>query len=230
MPAERTGVVITKGDLAVRMFHRAVAARMPFGYVAGDEVYGRCGNLRQAIEQAGAYGYVLEVGCDFTVSRTTADKVRVDAFVAEIPRQGWEHRSQGMGAKGLRYHAWAWIALDSRNCPTGWQRSLLIRRNPDPGICAGAGVVGVGGEDRYAYFLCYHRFGTTLGELIGVAGRRWGIEESFAITKSETGLDEHQVRRWTAWYRHTILSMLAAAFLAAIRARLPANPTAWRAG
>jgi hypothetical protein len=34
--------------------------------------------------------------------------------------------------------------------------------------------------------------------LIGVAGRRWGIEESFAIAKSEAGLDEHQVRRWTA--------------------------------
>jgi SRSO17 transposase len=87
-----------------------------------------------------------------------------------------------------------------------------------------------GADEQYAYFLCYHRLGTTLGELIQVAGRRWGIEESFAITKSETGLDEHQVRRWTAWYRHAILSMLAAAFLAAMRARLPANPTAWQAG
>ena len=69
-----------------------------------------------------------------------------------------------------------------------------------------------------------HRRGTTLGELIGVAGRRWGIEEAFAITKSEAGLDEHQVRRWTAWYHYAILSMLAAAFLAVTRARRPANP------
>jgi hypothetical protein len=39
------------------------------------------------------------------------------------------------------------------------------------------------------------------------------------------------VRRWTAWYRHAILSMLAdAAFLAAMRACLPANPTVWQAG
>jgi hypothetical protein len=72
--------------------------------------------------------------------------------------------------------------------------------------------------------------GTTLSELIGVAGRRWGIEECFAIAKSEAGLDEHQVRRWTAWYRHAILSMLAAALLAVARARVPANPTAWQAG
>jgi hypothetical protein len=67
------------------------------------------------------------------------------------------------------------------------------------------------------------------GMAVQVAGRRWGIEESFAIAKSETGLDEHQVRLWKAWYRHAILSMLAAAFLAAMRARLPANPTGWQA-
>jgi len=102
-------------------------------------------------------------------------------------------------------------------------RSLLIRRHRD---CDGDGD----GDERFAYFLCYHRRGTTLTELIGVAGRRWGIEEAFAITKSEAGLDEHQVRRWTAWYRHATLSMLAAAFLAVTRARLPANPTAWPAG
>jgi SRSO17 transposase len=222
VPAERAGVVVTKGDLAVTMFHRAVAAAMPFGYVAGDEVYGRSANLRRAVEQAG-YGYVLEVGCDFRVRRAPADTHRVDALVDEVPRWGWEHRSPGLGAKGLRFHAWAWIALDSTDCPTGWRRSLLIRRDTAP---TGGDRDG---DRRHAYFLCYHRVGTTLSELIKVAGRRWGIEECFAIAKSETGLDEHQVRRWTAWYRHVILSMLAAAFLAAMRACLPANPTAWRA-
>jgi SRSO17 transposase len=218
VPAERAGVVVTKGELAVRMFHRAVAAGMPFGYVAGDEVYGRCAALRGAIEQAG-YGYVLEVGSDFRVGRSSDETIRVDALVGQVPRWGWEYRSQGPGAKGLRSHAWAWVALGPAGCPDGWLRSLLIRRHPDGD-----------GDERYAYFLCHHRRGTTLTELIGVAGRRWGIEEAFAVTKSEAGLDEHQVRRWTAWYRHATLSMLAAAFLAVTRARLPANRTAWPAG
>jgi SRSO17 transposase len=270
VPADRAGVVITKGDLATVMFGRAVTAGMPFGYVAGDEVYGRSATLRHAIEDTGEHGYVLEVGCDFRVSRAPGDKLRADALPVEVPRWGWEHRSQGHGSKGLRYHAWAWIALDSGDCPTGWRRSLLIRRDPDDTAAADhsdrntkaskrkisqgrkistmnrGGNGGKGGtraevqgkrgeqtaaaDEQYAYFLCYHRLDTTFGELIQVAGRRWGIEESFAITKSETGLDEHQVRRWKAWYRHAILSMLAAAFLAAMRARLPANPTAWQAG
>src|SRR5689334_151296 len=245
---------------------------MPVSYVAGDEVYGRSTHLRAAIEDTGAHGYVLEVGCDFRISRAPGDKLRADALPVEVPCWGWEHRSQGHGSKGLRYHAWAWIAVDSRDCPPGWRRSLLIRRAPvattaadhsartgkahknteggkggknteggkggkntEGGKGGKGGAEGTGGartagaSEQYAYFLCYHRLGTTLGELIQVAGRRWGIEESFAVTKSETGLDEHQVRLWRAWYRHAILSMLAAAFLAAMRARLPANPTAWQA-
>jgi hypothetical protein len=51
------------------------------------------------------------------------------------------------------------------------------------------------------YKLISNVAGGWAGELVQVAGRRWSVEESLAITKSETGPDEHQVRRWTAWYR-----------------------------
>jgi hypothetical protein len=45
-----------------------------------------------------------------------------------------------------------------------------------------------------------------------------------------TGLDQHQVRRWTSWHRWTILAMLAHAFLAVVAAfeRIPQPaPTGW---
>jgi SRSO17 transposase len=143
--------------------------------------------------------------------------LRVDQLKDQLPTRGWQLRSAGRGAKGLRMHAWAWMALDSSGVPEGWRRSLLIRRDRES-------------EDEYAYFLCYHRRGVGLGELVGVAGRRWGVEECFATAKSEAGLDQHQVRTWTAWYRHTILSMPATAFLAVTAARIPANAAAWTAG
>ena len=47
-----------------------------------------------------------------------------------------------------------------------------------------------------------------------MAGQRWRIEESFQATKGLTGLDQHQVRRWTSWHRWITLAMLAHAFLA----------------
>jgi SRSO17 transposase len=200
--------VVTKGQLAAAMFARASAAAMPFRYVAGDEVYGRSPDLRAAIEAAGR-GYVLEVGVDQRV-----EGKRVDAHRAQIPARGWQSRSAGPGAKGLRMHARAWLAPDSADCPAGWRRSLLIRRDREI-------------EDEYAYFPCYHRRGAGLGELVETAGRRWGVEECFAVTKSDAGLDQHQVRRWIAWYRHAISAMLAAAVLAVARARVPANTTAW---
>jgi hypothetical protein len=57
---------------------------------------------------------------------------------------------------------------------------------------------------------------TTAGSpaaLVKVAGLRWTIEENFQAGKGLTGLDEHQVRRWTSWYRWVTLAMLASAFL-----------------
>jgi SRSO17 transposase len=208
IPPERRERVITKGQLAATMLERAIVSGMPFAYVAGDEVYGRSPDLRTAIEHA-ERGYVLEVGCDQRIEGKRADQLR-----ALVPKRGWQLRSAGPGAKGLRMHAWAWVALDSRDCPDGWRRSLLIRRDREQ-------------DDEHAYFLCYHRRGAGLAELVDVAARRWCVEECFAVIKSEAGYDQHQVRRWIAWQRHTVLAMLAAAFLAVARSRLPANPAAW---
>ncbi len=60
-----------------------------------------------------------------------------------------------------------------------------------------------------------------LNALVTVAGRRWTIEESFQSGKGLTGLDEHQVRRWTSWRRWTVLAMLAHAVLSVITATSP---------
>jgi len=44
---------------------------------------------------------------------------------------------------------------------------------------------------------------------VGVAGRRWTVEEAFQSGKELGALDEHQVRAWTSWRRGTLLAMLA---------------------
>jgi SRSO17 transposase len=47
---------------------------------------------------------------------------------------------------------------------------------------------------------------------------RWTVEQCFEEGKGEVGLDEYEVRSRHSWYRHITLSMLALAFLAALRA------------
>ena len=68
-----------------------------------------------------------------------------------------------------------------------------------------------------AYYVCYGPAGTTLEELVRVAGTRWAIEECFEEAKGQVGLDQYEVRRWDGWYRHITLAMLAHAYLAVVR-------------
>lgn len=73
------------------------------------------------------------------------------------------------------------------------------------------------------YYFVFAPKGTTLHEMVKAAGARWQIEEDFANTK-DMGLDQYEVRNWTAWYRHITLVMLAYAFLTAVCTQQKALP------
>jgi hypothetical protein len=65
----------------------------------------------------------------------------------------------------------------------------------------------------------------TLTALVAVTGKRWPAEECHQQGKGQTGLDQHQVRLWHSFHRHTVLSMCAQALLAVAAARpAPAPP------
>src|SRR5690348_14769587 len=111
-----------KPALAAAMVTAAARARVPFSWVAGDEVYGRSDRLRQACETAGK-AYVLAVPVNFAVRLPSGRKAAVSAIAALVPAAAWETRSCGPGCKGHRDYAWAWAATAS---PRYW---LLIRRS-----------------------------------------------------------------------------------------------------
>jgi hypothetical protein len=126
----------------------------------------------------------------------------------------WKRRSCGPGAKGERVYDWAVATLpDSGTADAGFTRWLLIRRS-------------ITKPTELAYYLCHGPTSTTDEELIRVAGTRWAIEECSQTAK---GLDEYQVRRYDAWYRHITLAMLAHAYLAvtaAVAGKDVPDPTA----
>ena len=175
-----------------------VEAKVPAAWVAGDEVYGADPRLRAAI-RSHRLGYVLAVSANRRVP-TAAGAIRVDRLPADLPKRAWQKHSAGAGSHGHRYYSWAWIALSPEDDTDTGQHYLLIRRNDTTG--------------ELAYLRCYSPRPATLHALVKVAGQRWRIEESFQAAKGLTGLDQHQVRRWTSWHRWTTLAMLAHAFLA----------------
>jgi SRSO17 transposase len=191
-------VFATKPALAVTLIERAVAAGVPAGWVAGDEVYGADPRLRAAIRSHGL-GYVLAVAANRRVP-THAGPIRVDALPALIGAHAWQRHSAGAGAHGPRMYSWAWFRLLAEDEDNIGIHHLLIRRNDATG--------------EHAYLRCYSPRPAPLRTLVAVAGQRWRIEESFQAAKGLVGLDQHQVRRWNSWHRWTILAMLAHAFLA----------------
>jgi SRSO17 transposase len=188
----------TKPVLAAAMIARAIEADVPAGWVAGDEVYGADPALRATV-RGHQLGYALQVAANRRVP-THAGPIRVDALAATVPDSAWQAQSAGAGSKGPRYYAWAWIALPPEHDDKAGQHHPLIRRNRSTG--------------ELAYLRCYSPHPVPLSTLVRVAGQRWRIEESFQAAKGLTGLDQHQVRRWTSWHRWITLAMLAHAFLA----------------
>lgn len=51
-----------------------------------------------------------------------------------------------------------------------------------------------------------------------MAGSRWTVESRFEAAKGEVGLDQHDVRNWTGWYRPVTLARWALALLVSMRA------------
>ncbi|MBP2316708.1 hypothetical protein J2852_006076 [Azospirillum soli] len=68
------------------------------------------------------------------------------------------------------------------------------------------------------YYLTFAPEGTPLPTLVRIAGTRWTVESCFEAAKGEVGLDQYEVRTWTAWHRHVTLAMFALAFLTVARA------------
>jgi SRSO17 transposase len=209
IPPDRRGFA-TKPALAQGLIARAVQAKVPAAWVAGDEVYGADPKLRAAIRGHGL-GYVLAVSANRRMP-TAAGQIRVDRLPAMLPARAWQKHCAGPGSHGHRYYSWAWIALLPEDDIDTGHHHLLIRRNDATG--------------ELAYLRCYAPRPVTLHALVAVAGQRWRIEESFQAAKGLTGLDQHQVRRWTSWHRWTTLAMLAHAFLAvATAAERDTQPT-----
>jgi SRSO17 transposase len=197
----------TKPDLARRRLQRTLDAGVAASWLTADEVYGQDKRLRVWCEQH-ELPYVLATRSNDTVATVDWRQRRVRALIAELPESAWARCSAGAGAHGLRLYDWARIELLAGFDPD-WARWVLTRRSIPNRADEPA---------ELAYYVCAGPVGTTLEQLIAVAGGRWRIEECFQAAKNEAGLASYQVRDYTAWYRHITLAMLAHAYLSATRA------------
>ena len=193
----------TKGQLAIDILTEALTGGVRLDFTCGDEVYGSCSELREFLEERGQ-GYVLRVPSTFRLTLAPGVTLSCAQAVTRLltGARRWEVRSAGGGAKGQRWYAWALLATASP-----WHH-LLIRRH-----------LGTG---ELAFHYCFVPQGqpVSMARLIRAAGLRWPVEETFEFGKDRLGLDQSQVRLYTAIARHTVLVMAALAICAVTAALL----------
>lgn len=196
-----TAEFATKGRLARTMLQRACAAHVPAAWVVGDTVYGH-DDLRRWLD-AQQRSYVLAVPCTDGIW-TRGQQVEAQVLADALPAAAWTPLSAGAGSQGPRWYDWACLALPYDQ-PHGRAAWLLVRRSRSA-------------PTERAYYRVAGPADTPLRKMVEVAGRRWAIEIGFEQAKGEVGLDQYEVRTWTAWYRHITLALLAHAYLEVTRA------------
>ena len=143
-----------------------------------------------------------------TVATVDWRQRRVRALIAELPDEAWARCSAGAGAHGLRLYDWARLELLAGFDP-GWARWVLARRTIPKTADEAA---------ELAFYVCAGPAGTTLEQLVAVAGGRWRIEECFQAAKNQAGWPPKRSGTTPSGYRHITLAMLAHAYLSATRA------------
>jgi SRSO17 transposase len=176
-----------KITLAERMLARAFTADVPARWVVADSFYGRSGPFRRWLEERDQPYAVM-------LPRTNAldyrgRRIRVEQIAEQLPTSDAA--------------PWLCLAL-TQEAETGMGHWLLIHRDADD-------------PSAERYWLAFGPAGTTEEELIRVCDTRWQVEECFAQAKGEVGMDQYEVRTWTAWHRFVTLCMVAHAFLIVVR-------------
>jgi SRSO17 transposase len=202
--------------IALDLLDRA-AADLPFGWVAGDDEFGRVTALRAALRQRG-HRYVLDVPCDTLVRDIGAAPApgkrcppwrRADDWAQTLPASRWRRVRVGDGTKGPKEVrvAEAWVQTKDGGGRCGPLERLVVLRTIDR-------------EPRTWYTLSNAPARVAVGRLAQVHGQRHGVEEALEASKGEVGLAHYEVRSWVGWHHHMTLSLLALWFLALEKQRL----------
>ena len=204
---------VTKPEIAAQMIERALAAGVPFDWVATDTIYGVGPSRCSCAGPARATCWALMPPISSTPGSTSPRwPARPSRSHKALAPKTWQRLSAGIGTKGPRLYDWAYVELADLEAEeyneelTGlWTRGLLIRRSLS--------------DEDLAFFSTWCPAGTPIETLVRVEGQRWAIEDAFETAKTELGLTHNETRSWHGWHRHVSLVMLAFAMMAVVRER-----------
>jgi len=213
----------TKEKLALDIVVKARQKGLRFGWVGADGGYGKGPGFCMALDQMGEL-FVVDLHSDFTVylddpkpyipekkskrgrqfSRYRTDaksyevKEVVDLFtLSDQPVMKLRKTSRGpLKVRALRVPVYVW---DGKSCEA--KRYFLVVTRTQ------------GKKPETKISLTNADETTALKKLAWMQHQRYWIERAFEDAKSECGMADYQVRKWSAWHHHMALVMMTMLFM-----------------
>ena len=189
---------------------------VPFGWVAGDDEFGRASAFRAALRERGLR-YVLDVPSTTSIRELGETPApghrlppwrRVDAWAEAQLSSRWRRLVVGDGAKGPRVvrALETWVQAKGEKGRVGPLERLVVIRTV--------------AEESQVWYTLSNASDVPLPGVVQAHGRRHGIEEMLQAGKGDVGLGHYEMRSWVGWHHHMTLSLLALWFLILEKDRL----------
>jgi SRSO17 transposase len=191
----------TKWQLAVGQWVRAMGNGVSFDWLVFDEGYGAAVPFLRFLGRMNQ-NFVAEVPVNFAVRETDGGPSRrADARLsAADARAGTRHR---LAHRTVR--ASYWRAATAAVWVADREHTLVVAVNEATG--------------EVKYFVT-NATTTPLARVLGVAFRRWTVEQAFRLGKQEAGLLDYEGRDYTGLLRHLTLALVVLGFVATHTERL----------
>jgi SRSO17 transposase len=213
----------TKTELALDIVRHGRENGLHFGWVGADAGYGKGPGFCSCLDKMGE-NFVVDIHCDFHVyekdpkpylpqrtsnkgrpfTRYQSDQksIEVQQLVKSLPTQAWKKVRLRQTTRGelmvrcCRMRVYVWDGeSENTNC---W--NLIVTKT-------------LGTNPDIKYSLSNKPKDTTLKGLAWMQRQRYWVERAFEDAKSECGMADYQVRKWSAWHHHMALVMMAMLFM-----------------
>lgn len=214
----------TKPELALDMIDEDILNGVQFDWIGGDGLYGHNYELTNGLDYRNLF-YVLDVHKDELVylekpeikvpdkksgrgrpphvPQPVGDPIRLDKYKRTLNENDWEEVKVRKTAKGwlkLKVHkveVWVWNRENNMLKRRTLIISQTIEKKPRVKYSFSNGLLDDYSRKEYAYF----------------QAQRYWVERTFDDSKNELGMSDYQVRKWTGWYHHTVLVIMAGLYL-----------------
>jgi SRSO17 transposase len=212
-----------KTELALDIVKHARKSGLRYGWIGADAGYGKGPGFCLALDEMDET-FCIDLHSDFQVYvqdpkpylpqkankagrpfkryRSDQEGIEVKALLDSLPKKCWKTVTLRKTTRGVlkvricRLKVYVWDGESEKVKCWTLIATKSIRRNPDTKI-------SLTNASKH----------TTLKRLGWMQRQRYWVERAFEDAKSECGMADYQVRKWSAWHHHMALVMMAMLFM-----------------